>query len=98
MHIVRSTLVIGAMGAYALLSACTFPTAGSQATTQGQSECVKAAARYYKVPPETIEVVSSQLGMSATLYEVTLRHGPSGRQAKCTVDQNGTVTGVAPIR
>jgi len=98
MHNLRFTLATLAIGAGALLSACTFPTTGSQATAQGQSECVKSAARYYKVPPETIEVVSSQLGMSATLFEVTLRHGPSGRQAKCTVDQNGTVTGIAPIR
>jgi len=87
-----------ALAASALLSACTMMTPGSQAPPAGQAACIAAAARYYKVAPETIAVASSQLGMSATLYEVTLRHGPSGRQAKCTVDQNGTVTGVAPIR
>ena len=95
MHVIRSLIPLAAA---VLASACTTMTPGSQAPVQGQSDCVKAAARYYKVPAETIEVVSSQVGMAATLYEVTLRHGPSGRQAKCTVDQNGTVTGVAPIR
>ena len=95
MHAIRSLITLAAV---TLVSACTMPTTGSQAPVQGQSDCVKAAARYYKVPAESIEVVSSQVGLSATLYEVTLRHTPSGRQAKCTVDQNGTVTGVAPIR
>ncbi|HYP86174.1 hypothetical protein [Variovorax sp.] len=80
------------------LSGCAISTPGSQAPAQGQADCAAAAARRFHVPVDSIQVLGSQVGTSATLYQVDLRHAPSGRQAKCTVDQNGTVTGVVEVR
>ena len=81
-----------------LLSACAISTPGSQAPAQGQRDCVSAAARRFQQPPETFVVEGSAVTTSAEIFEVRLRNTSTGRQSKCTVDQNGTVTGVIELR
>ena len=81
-----------------LLGACAISTPGSQAPDQGQKDCVSAAARRFKQPPETFVVEGSGVTTAAEMYEVRLRNTSTGRQAKCTVDQNGAVMGVIELR
>lgn len=81
-----------------LLAACTISTPGSQATAQGQKDCVSAAARRFQQPPESFIVEGSAVTTAAEIYEVRLRNTSTGRRAKCTVDQNGNVSGVIELR
>ena len=81
-----------------LLTACAISTPGSQAPAKGQQDCVSAAARRFKEPPESFVVESSAVTTAAEIYEVRLRNTSTGRLSKCTVDQNGTVTGVIELR
>lgn len=81
-----------------LLAACTISTPGSQATAQGQKDCVSAAARRFQQPPESFIVEGSAVTTAAEIYEVRLRNTSTGHRAKCTVDQNGIVTGVIELR
>jgi len=82
----------------ALLAGCTISTPGSQATAQGQKDCVMAAARRFKEPAESFIVEGSAVTTSADIYEVRLRNTATGRRAKCTVDQNGNISGVIELR
>ena len=55
-------LFLAAPALLALLAGCTVSTPGSQATAQGQKDCVSAAARRYKQPPESfvVELTASE--------------------------------------
>lgn len=81
-----------------LLAACSISTPGSQAPVKGQQDCVSAAARRFKEPPESFVIEGSAVTTAAEIYEVRLRNTSTGRLSKCTVDQNGTVTGVIELR
>lgn len=81
-----------------LVAACTIGTPGSQAPAQGQKGCVSAAARRFHQPPENFVVEGSGVGVAAEIYEVRMRNTSTNRQLKCTVDQNGTITGVVELR
>ncbi|WP_093380560.1 hypothetical protein [Variovorax sp. OV329] len=81
-----------------LLAACAISTPGSQAPAKGQQDCVSAAARRFQQPPDSFVVESSGVTTAAEIYEVRLRNTSTGRLSKCTVDQNGTVTGVIELR
>ena len=81
-----------------LAAACTISTPGSQAPAQGQKDCVSAAARRFHQPPESFIVEGSAVGAAAEIYEVRMRNTSNNRQLKCTVDQNGTITGVIELR
>ena len=81
-----------------LLAACAISTPGSQATAKGQQDCVAAAARRFQQPPDSFVVEGSGVTTAAEIYEVRLRNTRTGRHAKCTVDQNGIVTGVTEVR
>lgn len=91
-------LFLAAPALLALLAGCTVSTPGSQATAQGQKDCVTAAARRYKQPPESFVVEGSAVTTAAEVYEVRLRNTATGQRAKCSVDQNGTVMGVIDLR
>lgn len=43
-------------------------------------------------------VEGSGVGVAAEIYEVRMRNTATNRQLKCTVDQNGTITGVIELR
>ena len=81
-----------------LVGACAISTPGSQATAQGQKDCVSAAARRFHQPPESFVIEGSGVGVAAEIYEVRMRNTSTNRQIKCTVDQNGTITGVIELR
>ena len=82
---------------FGLLAACSISTPGSQATAQGQKDCVLAAARRFKEPAESFIVEGSAVTTGADIYEVRLRNTSTGRRAKCTVNQNGTIMGVIEL-
>ena len=91
-HFMTASVLLG------LLSACAISTPGSQAPAQGQKDCVSAAARRFQQAPESFVVEGSGVTTAAEIYEVRLRNTVTGRRAKCTVDQNGTVSGVIELR
>ncbi|MBS0342634.1 MAG: hypothetical protein JSS56_19130 [Proteobacteria bacterium] len=91
-------LFLTAPAMLALLAGCAISTPGSQATEQGQKDCVSAAARRFKQAPETFVVEGSAVTTAAEMYEVRLRNTATGTRAKCTVDQNGTIMGVIELR
>ena len=93
---IRNFLTASAL--LSLLSACAISTPGSQAPAQGQKDCVSAAARRFHQPPESFVVEGSAVTTAAEIYEVRLSNTVTGRRVKCTVDQNGTVTGVIELR
>lgn len=81
-----------------ILGACAVSTPGSQAPAKGQQDCVNASARRFQQPPGNFVVEGSGVGMAAEVYEVRLRNTSTGRPIKCTVDENGNVTGVVELR
>ena len=91
-------LLLTAPALLALLAGCTISTPGSQATAQGQKDCVGAAARRFKQPAENFVVEGSAVTTSADVYEVRLRNTATNSRAKCTVDQNGNIMGVIELR
>ncbi|MBS0454943.1 MAG: hypothetical protein JSS14_26900 [Proteobacteria bacterium] len=91
-------LLLTAPALLVLLAGCAISTPGSQATAQGQKDCVLAAARRFKQPPESYVIEGSGVTTSADIYEVRLRNTATGARAKCTVDQNGTIMGVIELR
>lgn len=94
---IRHLFVI-ASALFGLLAGCAVSTPGSQATAQGQKDCVSAAARRFKQPPESFVVDGSAVTTAAEVYEVRLRNTATGQRVKCSVDQNGTVMGVVDLR
>lgn len=87
-----------ALGLGLLLGACAISTPGSQAPAKAQQDCVNAAARRFQQPPASFVIEGSGNTTAAELYDVRLRNTATGRLSKCTVDQNGNVTGVIELR
>jgi hypothetical protein len=93
------SLLMPALALCSVLAACNaVPTAGSSATPKGQADCIAAAARRHNAPADQFKVLDSEMTMSSDVYEVHLRNSVTGRRSKCTVDQNGIVTGVIDLR
>lgn len=86
-----------AAGAAAVLAGCGTGLRVGGAPEVAVRNCIDAAAREWKVPTGGI-VADRGTSPRDGLYAVNLRGGPQGRNAVCSVDENGAVMGVVTKR